>query len=84
MDLDVTSMYPHMIDYSNVRRKNEEYLMRVLNKKYWPHHVQVGSNAGEVERWCYENFKSSEWRNVGTYFAFKKGADATAFALKWT
>ena len=63
-------------------QQNREYLMRVLNKKYWPHQVFVDDKQS-AERWCYENFKSSEWRNVGRYFAFKQGADATAFALRW-
>jgi hypothetical protein len=83
MDLDINSAYPTMIDYSSVRRTNEEYLMRVLNKKYWPHHVKVEDDTGAKERWCYENLKSSEWRNVGTYFAFKRGEDATLFTLRW-
>ena len=61
---------------------DEDHRMRVLNKKYWPHHVQV-EKMMEAERWCYEHFKSSQWRNVGTYFAFKSGPDATAFALRW-
>lgn len=57
--------------------------MRVLNKKYWPHQVQTEKML-EAERWCYEHFKSANWRNVGTCFAFKYGPDATAFALRWT
>jgi hypothetical protein len=57
--------------------------MRVLNKKYWPYHVEVKDDTGAKERWCYENFKSSEWRNVGPYFAFKRGEDATLFSLRW-
>lgn len=58
--------------------------MRVLNKRYWPHHVSLGpTKIADAERWCYENFKSSQWRNVGTYFAFKSGQDATVFTLKW-
>ena len=83
MDLDINSMYP-TTRYFQVIKEDQEYIMRVLNKKYWPHHVKADGNAGEVERWCYENFKSSEWRNVGTYFAFKRSGDATMFALKWT
>lgn len=60
----------------------EDHAMRVLNKKYWPHHIVVKDVAG-AERWCYDNLKSSEWRNVGKYFAFKSSADATMFTLKW-
>ena len=65
------------------QKRNEMHLTRILNKKYWPHHVQVTARAEDVERWCYENFKSSEWRNVGAYFAFKRGEDATLFSLRW-
>jgi hypothetical protein len=66
-----------------VQTRNDRYLMRVLNKKYWPYQVEVDDNTGAKERWCYENLKSSEWRNVGRYFAFKQGNDATLFSLKW-
>jgi hypothetical protein len=82
IDMDINSLYPWQ--RSSLMNIKPEYLMRVLNKKYWPHQVEVSVlNANEVERWCYERFKSSEWRNVGRYFAFKQGADATAFALRW-
>lgn len=66
------------------QRRNETYLMRVLNKKYWPHQVKINNNFDEAERWCYDNLKSCNWRNVGTHYAFKKGDEATMFALKWT
>jgi hypothetical protein len=69
---------------------NENHIMRVLNKKYWPYHVEVKETsysvfvkADDAERWCYNNFKSSEWRNVGNYFAFKREQDALLFTLKW-
>lgn len=80
MDSDVNSMYPYTSRYI---KQNEEHLMRVLNKKYWPHHVSVKEPRDAAERWCYENIKSSEWRNVGPYFAFKRSGDATMFALRW-
>lgn len=82
MDLDINSMYASIIDIKSIEKVNEDYRMRVLNKKYWPHQVFVAASQ-DAERWCYDNFKSSEWRNVGRYFAFKQGADATAFALRW-
>lgn len=64
---------------------DEEHRMRVLNKKYWPYHVdaQFIDNGKLQERWCYDNLKSSEWRNVGRYFAFKREQDAMLFTLKW-
>jgi hypothetical protein len=65
--------------------------MRVLNKKYWPHQVHVNDgmydkdkSVNHLERWCYENLETKNWRNVGYYFAFKNGADATMFMLRWT
>ena len=66
------------------QKRNEMHLMRILNKKYWPHHVKVEDEVSNKEKWCYENFKSSEWRNVGAYFAFKSGQDAMLFTLKWS
>lgn len=50
----------------------DDYRMRVLNKKYWPFQHTV-SNKADAEKWCYENFKSANWRNVGVTFAFKNG-----------
>jgi hypothetical protein len=61
---------------------DERYMMRVLNKKYWPHQHET-INWMEAEKWCYENFKSANWRNVGKTFAFKHGQDSTLFALRW-
>lgn len=63
--------------------------MRVFNKKYWPHQVhvehqreQVGLH--EIERWCYNNFRSRTWTNHGFYFVFKDGNESTLFALRWS
>jgi len=81
-DYDVSSMYPSMIDYSNVIRRNEEHIMRVLNKKYWPYHIKI-SESQLPERWCYNTLKSGNWRNVGSYFAFKRQEDAMMFTLRW-
>lgn len=61
--------------------------MRVLNKKYWPYqfdmHYRQDLNVVTLEDWCYENFKSAYWRNVGRVFAFKREKDATLFMLMW-
>lgn len=70
--------------YETSHSRNQEYIMRVLNKKYWPHHVKIEDEAGTKERWCYENFRSADWRNVGPYFAFKREEDAMFFTLKWS
>lgn len=65
------------------QQRNEEYLMRVLNKKYWPHQFNVSpTKIEQAERWCYANLKSANWRNVGITFAFKKEEDVTFFVLQ--
>lgn len=64
------------------QKRNEMHLMRILNKKYWPHHIVVKEPA-DAERWCYTKFKSADWRNVGQYFAFKQQQDAVMFSLRW-
>jgi len=66
-----------------VQTRNDRYLMRVLNKKYWPYQIKITDDVSDAERWCYQYFKSSDWRNVGSYFAFKQGDDATMFGLRW-
>lgn len=71
--------------------------MRVFNKRYWPHQFRLerpersvwqqytkDPALTEIESWCYDNIKSRDWNNVGYYFVFKQGADATAFALRWS
>lgn len=59
--------------------------MRVFNKRYWPHQVRLQERnpVDKMERYCYENFKTAEWRNLGHYFVFKRSEDLTLFALKW-
>ena len=64
--------------------------MRYFNKKYWPSQVRIDVplikreiTLQELERWCYQNLKSSEWRNDGWYFAFKREQDYTFFVLRW-
>jgi hypothetical protein len=63
--------------------------MQVLNKKYWPYQFRMLPDPDpweqkvELERYCYDNFKSGDWRNNGLYFVFKRQADATLFALRW-
>lgn len=66
----------------HIYNQNQDYLMRVLNKKYWPHQTKI-SNWVDAEKWCYTHFKSANWRNVGNTFAFKRGEDATFFLLQW-
>lgn len=86
IDNDINSMYPWYTSIGLMQsQQNREHLMRVLNKKYWPVHITVGpTKIADAERWCYANLKSSEWRNVGTYFAFKQEQDSIMFSLKWS
>ena len=65
--------------------------MRVFNKRYWPHQARIATpvinreiTIEDLERFCYDNFKSSDWRNIGWYFVFKRSVDYTFFMLKWT
>jgi hypothetical protein len=65
--------------------------MRYFNKKYWPGQVRLDAQVIErkfkvedLERWCYQNLKSSDWRNDGWYFAFKREKDCTFFMLRWS
>lgn len=60
--------------------------MRILNKKYWPHQTRIEGNfsVDELEGWCYNNIKRPDWRNVGYYFVFRNGRDATMFMLRWS
>ena len=63
--------------------------MQMYNKKYWPYQFRMlpESDAWEqkakLERYCYDNFKSGDWRSAGLYFVFKRQEDATLFALRW-
>jgi hypothetical protein len=63
--------------------------MHSYNKKYWPYQFRMLSESdawGQVcrlEAYCYDNFKSGNWRNSGLYFVFKRQQDATLFALRW-
>ena len=63
--------------------------MQVFNKKYWPYQYRMllepdaWEQVCRLEAYCYDNFKSGNWRNNGLYFVFKRQADATLFLLKW-
>ena len=55
------------------------------NKTHWPYTYDAYTQpVFEIERWCYRNFKSRNWRNRGGYFAFKKEKDYAFFLLKWS
>jgi len=58
-------------------------------KKYWPYQYTLDYSTlylhlAEVERWCYANFKSRNWRNAGAFFAFKRAEDYSIFLLRWS
>lgn len=63
--------------------------LRKLNKPsktYWPHQIILTSwrDVNPAERFCYDNFKSSNWRNIGGDFYFKRKEDYEWFVLRWT
>lgn len=54
------------------------------NKTYWPYQATVWwDDRYDIERWCYANLKSKNWRNYTQYFAFKREQDYLLFALRW-
>lgn len=56
-----------------------------LNSTYWPYALRVKTyDMFPAERFCYDNFKSRNWRNRGTKFAFKRKEDYEWFVLRWS
>ncbi len=55
------------------------------NSTYWPYQVEIQNwyDISGAERFCYENFKSCNWRNITRYFAFKNKKDYEWFVIKW-
>ena len=88
------SKWIHITEIRSEERTLETYVdgilqenMRVLNKKYWPHQFTMDRRKYDVdklERWCYDKFKSANWRNYGNLFAFKQQHDASYFLLFWS
>ncbi len=56
-----------------------------LNETYWPYQFEIQSwySVRNAERFCYDSFKSSQWRNRGRYFGFKRKQDYEWFLLRW-
>lgn len=78
LDSDVNSMYPGIFN---------QLTAKVFNPKYWPYQHKVSAtktNRQEVERWCYDNFKSRNWNSYRNQFVFKRKEDAMLFALRWS
>jgi hypothetical protein len=65
--------------------KETKKLAKYLNKTYWPHYHKFDKFMYEdVDRWCYANFKSSNWRSIyGVHYAFKREEDFALFLLRW-
>ena len=56
-----------------------------FNKTYWPYVKMVAWNEyAPAERFCYDNFKTKNWRNRGQHFAFKRKEDYEWFILRWS
>jgi hypothetical protein len=56
-----------------------------MKKKYWPYQYEFPMipNRTDIERWCYKNFKSRNWRSMYGTYAFKHEKDYTLFLLRW-
>jgi hypothetical protein len=56
-----------------------------FNQTYWPHVKMVAWNEMFLaERFCYDNFKTRNWRNRGQHFGFKRKEDFEWFVLRWS
>ena len=66
---------------SLVDRMIEE--MHQFNPTYWPYTIKV-DDMFNAERFCYQHFKTKNWRNRGTKFAFKRKEDYEWFVLRWS
>lgn len=72
--------------------------MRVLKKDLWPHCVRLKTNPGDagrdvamdIELWlgdklgCFRDRWNCVYHCNGTDYYFRKGEDATLFALRWS
>lgn len=56
-----------------------------LNNRYWPYQFEITEweQVRHAERFCYNSFKSRNWRNSGRYFGFKRQQDYEWFLLGW-
>ncbi len=56
------------------------------NKTHWPYQLEIKSwyDIGNAERFCYDNFRSGNWRNTTRYFGFKRKEDYEWFVLRWS
>ena len=63
---------------------NAQPMFSPHNRTYWPHQATVWwDDIYDIERWCYANLKSKNWRNRRQYFAFKREEDYLLFVLRW-
>lgn len=73
---------------SSVQHLIEKYVLEfdhsLFNPTYWPYTIKVEThNMFPAERYCYQHFKTKNWRNRGTKFAFKRKEDYEWFVLRW-
>ena len=54
-----------------------------FNRKYWPYQIKIPGTymPWDAERFCYQHFRSRNWRSYGFYFAFKREEDFAWFML---
>lgn len=89
IDFDINSMYPSAVNRMRIDARGNLGLGgpgHGFNTRYWPHVTQVNHRTltRDVERWCYTNLRSGNWRNNGTWFAFKREQDYMMFLLKFS
>lgn len=73
------------MNYSNdlIQRMIDE--LEQFNPTYWPYTLKVESpDMYSAERFCYQHFKTKNWRNKGTKFGFKRKEDYEWFVLRWS
>lgn len=65
---------------------DKTYLNVDQNSRYWPYKMVIEDwyQISTAERFCYDNFKSRNWRNINRHFYFKRHEDAALFTLRWS
>jgi hypothetical protein len=81
----IVGVQPMNMGSNRLFKYEQSYLNIHQNKRYWPYRIVIRDwyDIYEAERFCYDNFRSRNWRNVAKYFYFKNQNDAALFTLKW-
>lgn len=72
------------MNYSNLLIQKMLDELNEFNTTYWPHTLEIKlHDVIPAERFCYQHFKTKNWRNKGTKFGFKRKEDFEWFVLRW-